>query len=514
MKFAIISAGEGSRLAQEGVRQPKPLVPLNGVAMIDRLIRIFMENEATSIAIIINEEQVDTRNHLVELQKKYPLEIIIKSTPGSMHSFYELMPLLKGDKFCLTTVDTIFNELEFSAYIENFKGSDEDGYMAVTDYIDDEKPLYISANDTLDITGYHDIKTEDCNFISGGVYCLTPSCLDTLQYCMDNGMTRMREFQRSLVEQGKHLKAYPFSKILDVDHAEDIAKAEQFLNEPFPIVGISRGSQFSPNKGDSDALIFNEVRINLEKRGYKVRTYSEQHFALQPMYLPIVFTMAREELTLQILEFLEEEGATIINSPKGIRKANRLEMTTQLLSAQIPSPEVLILHTNKSLDKQDELTYPCWIKRGDGHAQIKEDVSFIQNSEEAKALLSNFRNRSIEMAIVNEHLTGDLVKFYGVAGTDFFYWYYPSPTINSKFGLEEINGEAKGFTFSTEELKEYCNIASEKLNLPIYGGDCVISSEGKIQIIDFNDWPSFAPCYKEASEAIAELIVKKIEHGR
>ena len=38
MKFAIISAGEGSRLSQEGVALPKPLVQLNGVAMIDRLI--------------------------------------------------------------------------------------------------------------------------------------------------------------------------------------------------------------------------------------------------------------------------------------------------------------------------------------------------------------------------------------------------------------------------------------------------------------------------------------------
>ena len=40
MKFAIISAGEGSRLSQEGVALPKPLVQLNGVAMyVTELIR-------------------------------------------------------------------------------------------------------------------------------------------------------------------------------------------------------------------------------------------------------------------------------------------------------------------------------------------------------------------------------------------------------------------------------------------------------------------------------------------
>ena len=39
----------------------------------------------------------------------------------------------------------------------------------------------------------------------------------------------MRNFQRALVEDSLHLQAYPFLKILDVDHAADIEKAEEFL---------------------------------------------------------------------------------------------------------------------------------------------------------------------------------------------------------------------------------------------------------------------------------------------
>ena len=59
MKFAIIAAGEGSRLSQEGVELPKPLVRLNGEAMIDRLIRIFNENGAEEICIIVNRLHAD-----------------------------------------------------------------------------------------------------------------------------------------------------------------------------------------------------------------------------------------------------------------------------------------------------------------------------------------------------------------------------------------------------------------------------------------------------------------------
>ena len=232
MKFAIISAGDGSRLSQEGVALPKPLVELNGTAMIDRLIRIFVQNGADGVVVIINNESPLTKEHLKELQQKLevPLELVIQTTPSSMHSFHALSPYLKDDKFCLTTVDTIFREEEFARFIEYFKQSDADGCMAVTDYIDDEKPLYISTDGELDITGFHDERVEGCQYISGGIYCLTPPALRTLQGCMDKGMARMRNFQRQLVADGLKLKAYPFKKIVDVDHAEDIVKAEAFLN--------------------------------------------------------------------------------------------------------------------------------------------------------------------------------------------------------------------------------------------------------------------------------------------
>ena len=213
MKFAIISAGEGSRLSQEGVTLPKPLVQLNGVAMIDRLIRIFIRNGADKVVVIINNESPLTKEHLAKLQQEteVPLEVVVKTTPSSMHSFYELSSYLQDDKFCLTTVDTIFREEEFAAFIEAFKRADNDGYMA------------------LNITGFHDAATSECRYISGGIYCLTPTAIRTLNACMDKGMSRMRNFQRQLVADGLKLKAYPFKKILDVDHAGDIVKAEAFL---------------------------------------------------------------------------------------------------------------------------------------------------------------------------------------------------------------------------------------------------------------------------------------------
>lgn len=232
MNYAIIAAGEGSRLAQEGVQAPKPLVELNGIPLIDRLIALFCSNGAESISIIVNEEMIEVRRHVESIRLSIPLNIVVKSTPSSMHSFYELSRFLKKGKFCLTTVDTIFKQQDFGPYIQRFIESDDcDGIMAVTDYIDDEKPLYVGVDNEMNITGFLDTATGNEKYISGGIYCLTPKAIEILEECMENGITRMRNYQRQLIAGGLKLEAYPFRKIVDVDHAGDIEKAEAFLNE-------------------------------------------------------------------------------------------------------------------------------------------------------------------------------------------------------------------------------------------------------------------------------------------
>ncbi|MBQ9637293.1 MAG: NTP transferase domain-containing protein [Prevotella sp.] len=249
MKYAIIAAGEGSRLQQEGISAPKPLVSIGGEHLIDRLMRIFMENDAEEIIVICNDLTPHVSAHLAEVQARgldgrpIPLRFIVKSTPSSMHSFYELSSMLEDtEAFVLTTVDTIFREEEFSAYVNVFRqtlAKGEDGLMGVTDYIDDEKPLYVEVQDVQGvqgvqewprITGFLDT-TDQPKYISGGIYGLTPRAIKTLQGCISRGESRMRNFQRALVKDGLALRAYPFSKVLDIDHATDIAKAEAFLEK-------------------------------------------------------------------------------------------------------------------------------------------------------------------------------------------------------------------------------------------------------------------------------------------
>ena len=101
--------------------------------------------------------------------------------------------------------------------------------MGVTDYIDDEKPLYVGTDKEMNVTGFYDTNDPPCTYISGGIYGLTAKAFLTLQGCMERGESRMRNFQRALIRDGVRLKAFNFSKVLDIDHKSDIQKAEEFL---------------------------------------------------------------------------------------------------------------------------------------------------------------------------------------------------------------------------------------------------------------------------------------------
>ncbi len=231
MNYAIIAAGEGSRLAQEGVAKPKPLVDICGEPMIGRLINLFCRCNAESISIIVNEQMTEVREYIESLSLDIPLNLVVKTTPSSMHSFFELSRVIPKGRFCLTTVDTIFREQDFRPYIEAMEADERyDGMMAVTDYIDDEKPLYVQTDDDLNITAFRDERYDGAKYISGGIYALNEKAIDVLADCMERGVARMRNFQRALVDAGLRLKAYPMGKILDVDHAGDIEKAENSIN--------------------------------------------------------------------------------------------------------------------------------------------------------------------------------------------------------------------------------------------------------------------------------------------
>ena len=274
-----------------------------------------------------------------------------------------------------------------------------------------------------------------------------------------------------------------------------------------------RAGAYSPNHIGNDTAIFNAVAEQLRKRGCEVNIYSEEQFNSTGVTEQVVLNMCRERESITHLQTIEDEGRLVVNSGYGIENCTRERMTRILLGNGIPYPESLIVDTNEAIKPTLKKSgfKSCWIKRGDFHAMHKEDVSYVRHPEEAQEVLQEYFLRGIKRAVINVHLEGDLLKFYGVRGTPFFYWFYPFDEGHSKYGNEAINGKSKGIEFDLKALKDICARAAEELNVEIYGGDCIVSPDGQMHIIDFNDWPSFAPCRAQAAPHIAKRVLQLVK---
>lgn len=279
------------------------------------------------------------------------------------------------------------------------------------------------------------------------------------------------------------------------------------------IAAIKRAGAFSPNHIGNDTAILNIVAEQLRKRGCEVNIYSEDQFAEGAVSERIIVNMCREYRSILKLQQKEDEGCLVINSGYGIENCTRERMTRILLGNNIPHPDSLIVNTDEAVrDKLVRAHYErCWIKRGDSHTMHKEDVSYVRHAEEAQEVLQEYFLRGIKRAVISRHLVGDLIKFYGISGTSFFYWFYPFMVDHSKYGMENVNGEVSGIKFDAAYLKKICQDAADILDVRIYGGDCIVSPDGEIKMIDFNDWPSFAPCRAEAAPQIAKAIMAEIK---
>ncbi len=275
---------------------------------------------------------------------------------------------------------------------------------------------------------------------------------------------------------------------------------------PKRILGISRSTQFSPHSEDRDAAIFAAVSSRLS-RFADVSIISEDLFiAVDLSEFDLVFSMARGRDVLECLAQAErEEGLVVINSAEHLLNLSRANLALLFKQNELSVPNLMVMKPTP--ETKATLSFPLWIKRGDNCAQKQGDVQFVENESQFAQAMTDFANRGIQQVIVEEHLEGDLIKFYGVEGSAFFHITYPTEKGGfSKFGLEEQNGQPQHFGFDADKLKTEADRAAQLTGITVYGGDAVVTPQGSFHIIDFNDWPSFSACRKDAAKAIANRI--------
>jgi glutathione synthase/RimK-type ligase-like ATP-grasp enzyme len=268
------------------------------------------------------------------------------------------------------------------------------------------------------------------------------------------------------------------------------------------LTGIRRKTSFSPNHIETDLAILRLTADEIEKRGFSVSLIEESDLDGMSIESPVIFNMCQGPAAIRQLQRIEEEGKLIINSPRSILNCYRYNMIRLLPQAGVKFPASFLVSTNDPKIPDEVDAFPgTWVKRGDVHAVAKGDVILAYTREEIMAILHHQQKRGIEQAVLQEHIEGDVIKFYAVLNNTFFEWYY-----HNKYGINPVN---------VDELRRLADLSAQTMELDVYGGDAIAGPNGQLTIIDINDWPSFAAFRERASKHIAEAIIQKaIDHGK
>lgn len=280
------------------------------------------------------------------------------------------------------------------------------------------------------------------------------------------------------------------------------------------ILAVRRSPEFSPRHFAQDAAILETVGACMGAKGYQVDYVAEQELtALTDVgSYSCVFHMARRMLSYMRMS---QWSCPIINPPAGVRNvAGSRELTMMLLQTHgiaVPTFWAYEPEEDEMFQCDDALQQmlPVWVKGMRATGVGEQDVVYAETALEADAHVMRMVMEGYADIVATAHLHGDLLKVYVVTDGEsirFVHRFYPQETAYTKYGREQHNDALHYYPVSDMEVEDTALRVARALDLMVFGMDCVVGSDGRLTVIDVNDWPSFTVCRTEAAEAIAALI--------
>jgi hypothetical protein len=257
---------------------------------------------------------------------------------------------------------------------------------------------------------------------------------------------------------------------------------------------------------DNDTAILAETAAELARRGWRVTNTSEEE--VEKGRLPpgaLYLNMCQGSLASEQLMPLEADGALVVNGPTSVLNCHRHRLVKRMMESKLAFPRTLIQASAAPPPSPEHLKELApdgnvWIKRGDVHAERREDVVATAVRDVGDTVAA-FAERGIAWVALQQHVPGPVVKFYAVTDGCFFRWY----GADAGFGKERP-------AIDEDRLKALAFDAAALLGLEVFGGDVAFPTANHPVLIDINDWPSFAPFRTEAAGAIAEYIQDRMEN--
>ena len=233
MKAAILAAGWGERLREVTAGTPKPLVEVGARPLIEHTLDSVRAAGIEEVVCIINQASGEVARRCRATVTDLTLEFLERTTANSMESLFALAPALAGEgHFLVLTVDAVIDPAAVRDFVRAARERvAADGVLAVTDFVDDEKPLRVACDPRGRITAIGASATGA--LVTAGFYLFRPRVFAEIAAARAAGYGALRQFLGHLLDHGYRLDAERVPKCVDVDRPADIATAEAFIRSGY-----------------------------------------------------------------------------------------------------------------------------------------------------------------------------------------------------------------------------------------------------------------------------------------
>jgi NDP-sugar pyrophosphorylase family protein len=225
MHGLILAGGRGSRLAADGVTTPKALALVAGRPQLLNLVETFADLGCESITCMVREG--------IRFAVPPPARVWSCRTPSSLHTLVAgLATVPPGPVFC-AMVDTVMPAADWRRLYLGITARLDAGAaaaVAVTPFVDDELPLYVTRDAAGFATAILDTPPPSGArlLVTGGVYGFSPVARRLAAVAVGS-LHRMRAFLRLLVEVKAAVATVEVPRIIDLDHKRDLEAADRWL---------------------------------------------------------------------------------------------------------------------------------------------------------------------------------------------------------------------------------------------------------------------------------------------
>ena len=181
--------------------------------------------------------------------------------------------------------------------------------------------------------------------------------------------------------------------------------------------GVFREEAHSPGRESDDAEILRLAAKSLEARGFQVELRDPDELARASGHARprAIFLMCERLPVLRELASWERDGIVAVNRPSAVLDTYRERMIARFAKASVPFIESRSVATS---GEAVTAPVPVWVKRGDVHNTQDGDVVFAEGQAAIARALEGMAGRGIPRAVIQPHVDGDLVKFYGIGRPD------------------------------------------------------------------------------------------------